>query len=69
MFRSTMGAFDEEELCWPPNDNPMDIDKEWRHRAETELNEDTEKVKENMKLLAKKLAGMSSTSRPNVAQN
>lgn len=52
-----MGAFDEEESFWPPNPNPFDIDKEWRHRAETELNEDPEKAKENMKLLAKKLAG------------
>ncbi|XP_065226867.1 retinaldehyde-binding protein 1-like isoform X2 [Planococcus citri] len=53
----TMGAFDEEEQTyWPPNENPLNIDKEWRHRAETELNEDPEKAKENMKLLAKKLA-------------
>lgn len=53
-----MGAFDEEEQTyWPPNENPLNIDKEWRLRAETELNEDPEKAKENMKLLAKKLAG------------
>ena len=52
-----MGALEEEECPWPPNDNPLDIDKEWRHRAEVELNEDPVKAKENMKRLAKLLTG------------
>lgn len=52
-----MGAFEDDECAWPPNANPLDIDKEWRHRAEVELNEDPAKAKENMKKLAKLLSG------------
>lgn len=52
-----MGAFDEDETFWPTSSDPFNIDKEWRHRAETELGEDPEKAKENMKLLKKKLTG------------
>lgn len=55
-FRLEMGVSDKEETYWPPNTNPFDIDKEWRRRAETELKENPEKAKENVKLLAKKLA-------------
>ncbi len=56
-LQSKMGVFDDEDAYWPTNSNPLDIDKEWRHRAETELKEQPEKAKENMKLLAKKLTG------------
>ena len=52
-----MGAFDEDECFWPPNSNPLDVDKEWRLKAENELNEDPEKAEENIKLLRQKLAG------------
>lgn len=51
-----MGAGDDADTFCAPRDH-LDLDKNWKLRAEIELNETPEKARENLKILAKKLSG------------